>query len=62
MNGAFLAGATVFVIPTVAFAAELTFSAPDDCELEATLREDAERLIGAPLRDVRGMNFDIQVE
>jgi hypothetical protein len=61
MIRAFLAGAAVFVFPTVTLAAELTFSAPDGCQLEATLRGDAERLIGAPLRDVRGMNFEIRI-
>jgi hypothetical protein len=58
----FIAGLVASVVPAVAGAAELRVTAPDECELEATLRADAERLTGAPISDASGMDFEIEVE
>lgn len=57
-----LAVALVALAPTFAHAAELKVSAPDECDLEASLREDAERLTGTQLSLVPGMDFEVEVQ
>jgi hypothetical protein len=44
-----------------AHAANLTWSAPPDCAVEADLREQAERLIGQGLDSVQGIEFAVEV-
>jgi hypothetical protein len=62
MIKAFIAGLGALVASKAAVAAELRVTAPDGCDVEATLREDAERLTGAPISDVPGMDFEIEVD
>src|SRR5690606_27864482 len=42
-------------------AAELRITAPEGCDLEVTLREDTERLTGAPISEASSMDFEIEV-
>ncbi len=56
-----LAGGAL-IISNVAVAADLDVTAPLGCDLEATLREDAERLTGAPIAEVAGTDFEVEVD
>jgi hypothetical protein len=55
-------GVLVSVLSSEARAAELRVRAPSECDLEATLREDTERLTGAPISEASNMDFEIEVE
>ena len=49
-------------IAAPARAAELRWQAPDDCARSANVSAQVERLIGLPLGDVTGVDFEVDVQ